>query len=138
MKKILLLIMLMASFQAFAQKKTQPKKAQAKPRTELIYDVDAVKNLANGEIDHSPCRVVKRGNNIIWTSPDNTLIFTITKTEWKGKEHVEYTANQGTVNASWIFRTVQGEKQIAFFTHMEDDNNVAMQMRVVEVRSRPY
>lgn len=136
MKKILLLIMLMASFQvAVAQKKAQPKKTQAKSLTEITYEVDRVKNLRNGQIDQLPCRVIKRGNIIIWTSPDNTLTFDITKTEWKGKEYVKYTAHDGEVNAYWIFRTVRGEKQIAIFT-WNTETDIAWQMHVSDMESR--
>jgi len=127
MKKILLFVLLIASCQlAMAQKKTP-----TRPPTAFIYEVDAVKNLVDGEIDRSSCQVTRQPGKIIWKSDENTLVFIITKTTWKSKTHVEYVASQGNVDARWVFKEVKGEKQIAFFT-----DRVAMVMRVSDTYTK--
>jgi hypothetical protein len=123
MKKIVLLLMLMASFQvAIAQKK-----APSRSSTAFVFEVDAVRNLDNGEIDESSCQVTRQASKIIWKTDGTTLVFTITRTVWKSKTHVEFYASRGSVDAKWIFKESDGQQKIAFFTE-----SVAMEMHVAD------
>lgn len=123
MKKFLLLIMLMTSFQvANAQKKTQ-----SRSQTAFIFEVDAIKNIDNGEVENTPCRVTKQAGKIILKSDEGTLVFTITRTVWKSKTYVEYYVSRGNVDAKWVFKEVDGQEKIALFTE-----NSSTEMHVID------